>query len=148
MKSITLLLFSFLCLATNDLRAQNGTPDDTTKVQVVPPPPPAEEVFDVVEDEPTYPGGEEAMIAFIKENVIYPEEAITNNEEGKVYVRFVIEKDGSVTNVKVVRGVSPSLDAEAIRLVASMPKWNPGLHRGKPVRTNVVMPIVFKLSVD
>ena len=140
-------MLSMLFFTTNGLFAQNGTSDDTTKVQFVPPPPPPppDEVFDVVEQEPTYPGGDDAMEAYIKENVKYPEEAIKNKEQGKVYVRFVVEKDGSFSNVRIARGVSPSLDAEALRIVTAMPKWNPGLQRGRAVRTNVVLPIAFKL---
>lgn len=146
MKLLTLLMLSLQFFTTNGLFAQNGTSDDTTKVQAYPPPPPvAEPVFDFVEQEPSYPGGEEAMQAFIKENITYPEEAVKNKEQGRVYVKFVIEKDGSVSNVKVARGVSPSLDAEALRVIQSMPKWNPGMQRGKAVRTNVIVPIAFKL---
>lgn len=143
MKFLALFSFSMLFLTMNTVIAQNGTSDDTTKVQVVPPP--QEEVFDVVEKEPTYPGGEEAMQAYIKANIKYPEEAVKNKEQGRVYVKFIIEKDGSVSNVKIARGVSPSLDAEALRVIQAMPKWNPGTQKGKAVRTNVVVPIAFKL---
>lgn len=132
--------------------------DDQTKVSLAPPdvppppintappPPPAEEIFDVVEDEPGYPGGEEAMQKFIKTNIKYPEMSIQMGDQGKVFVRFVVEKDGSVSNVSVARGVTPELDKEAMRVVKTMPNWSPGKQRGRPVRTNVVIPIVFKLG--
>lgn len=111
-----------------------------------PPPPPADEIFDVVEDEPAFPGGEEAMQKFIKSNIKYPEMSIQMGDQGKVFVRFVVEKDGSISNVTIARGVTPELDKEAMRVVRNMPKWSPGKQRGRPVRTNVVIPIVFKLG--
>ena len=111
-----------------------------------PPPPPVDEIFDVVEDEPGFPGGEEAMQKFIKTNIKYPEMSIQMGDQGKVYVRFVVEKDGSISNVSIARGVTPELDREAMRVVKQMPKWSPGKQRGRPVRTNVVIPIVFKLG--
>lgn len=123
-----------------------------------PPPPPPDfstsspadeyegEIFDVVETEPQFSGGEMAMQDFIKKKVKYPEMAIQMGDQGKVYVRFVIEKDGSVTNVDIARGVTPELDKEAMRVIRMMPKWIPGKQRGKPVRTAVVVPIVFKLN--
>jgi protein TonB len=111
-----------------------------------PPPPPAEEIFDVVEEEPSFPGGEEAMQKFIKANIKYPEMSIQMGDQGKVFVRFVVEKDGSISNVTIARGVTPELDKEAMRVVKSMPNWSPGKQRGRPVRTNVVIPIVFKLG--
>lgn len=122
-----------------------------------PPPPPPEysssssginddPIFDVVEEEPVFSGGEKAMQEFIKGEVTYPEMAIQMGDQGKVYVRFVVEKDGRVTNVSIARGVSPQLDKEAMRVILMMPNWKPGLQRGVPVRTNVVVPIVFKLG--
>jgi protein TonB len=115
-------------------------------VTTAPPPPPAEEIFDVVEDEPGFPGGEEEMQKFIKSKVNYPEMSIQMGDQGKVYVRFVVEKDGSISNAKIARGVTPELDKEALRVVNQMPNWSPGKQRGRPVRTNVVIPIVFKLG--
>ena len=115
-------------------------------VTTAPPPPPVEEAFDVVEDEPLFPGGEEAMSRFIKTNIKYPEMSIQMGDQGRVFVRFVVEKDGSITNVTIARSVTPELDKEAQRVVKSMPNWSPGKQRGRPVRTNVVIPIVFKLG--
>lgn len=132
--------------------------DDQTKVSIappdVPPPPPStappapvqDEIFDVVEDEPGFPGGEEKMQLFIKSNIKYPDMSIQMGDQGKVYVRFVVEKDGSISNVSIARSVTPELDKEAMRVVKMMPNWSPGKQRGRPVRTNVVIPIVFKLG--
>lgn len=103
------------------------------------------EIFDVVENEPQFSGGENAMQDFIKKKVKYPEMAIQMGDQGKVFVRFVVEKDGSVTNVEIARGTTKELDLEAMRVIRTMPKWIPGKQRGKPVRTRVVVPIVFKL---
>lgn len=132
--------------------------DDQTKVSIAPPdvapppvstaptPPPADEIFDVVEEEPAFPGGEDKMQDFIKKNVKYPDMSVQMGDQGKVYVRFVVEKDGSITNVTIARGVTPELDKEAMRVVKMMPNWSPGKQRARPVRTNVVIPIVFKLG--
>ncbi len=135
----SIALFAFL-LAFNVSFGQNNAREDTTKVIVAPPP--AEEIYDVVEEEARFPGGEEAMRKFIMDNIQY---ATLKGEEGKVYVRFVVEKDGSISNVEIARGASPSLDAEALRVVKMMPNWTPGKHRGKAMRTRVVVPIVFTL---
>ncbi len=106
-----------------------------------------EEVFNfyVLEDQPMFPGGNEAITAWIAKNTTYPEIAKDNGITGKVFVQFVIEKDGSVTNVKVMRAVDPYLDKEAVRVVKSMPKWKPGKQRGKPVKVSFQVPINFKL---
>lgn len=102
------------------------------------------EVFVVVEDMPSFPGGN--VQKWIGKNVKYPVLAMENGIQGKVYIQFVIEKDGSITDVKVIRGVDASLDKEAIRVVQSMPKWKPGKQRGKAVRVSYTLPINFQLS--
>lgn len=102
------------------------------------------EVFVVVEDMPSFPGGN--VQKWIAKNVRYPVLAMENGIQGKVYIQFVIEKDGSVANVKVVRGVDASLDKEAVRVIKSMPKWKPGKQRNKPVRVSYTLPINFQLS--
>jgi TonB family protein len=86
-------------------------------------------------EEPVFPGGDEAMQKFIKDNLVYPAEDKEKGEQGKVYVRFVVEADGTITNVVIARGVSPSIDAEALRIVKMMPSWMPGKQRGRPVVT-------------
>ncbi len=102
------------------------------------------EIFMVVEDMPSFPGGN--VQKWIAKNVKYPVLAMENGIQGKVFIQFVIEKDGSITDVKVVRGVDSSLDKEAVRVVSSMPKWKPGKQRGKPVRVSYTLPINFQLS--
>lgn len=102
------------------------------------------EIFVVVEDMPQFPGGN--VQRWISKNVKYPILAQENGIQGKVFIQFVIEKDGSITDVKVMRGVDASLDKEAIRVVKSMPKWKPGKQRGKPVRVSYTLPINFQLS--
>ncbi len=101
--------------------------------------------FAVVEEKPTFPGGEAELLKFIAENTKYPEIAKENGIQGRVFVQFVIDKNGNVTNVTIARGVDPYLDAEAIRVVKMLPRWTPGKQRGKPVPVTFVVPINFKL---
>ena len=93
---------------------------------------------------PSFPGGN--VQKWIAKNVKYPVLAMENGIQGKVYIQFVIERDGSITDVKVLRGVDASLDKEAVRVVKAMPKWKPGKQRGKPVRVSYTLPINFQLS--
>ncbi|MBQ5533597.1 MAG: energy transducer TonB, partial [Bacteroidales bacterium] len=102
-------------------------------------------VFSVVEQEPEYPGGEEAMYKFLSDNLVYPKAAREKGIQGKVIVEFVVEKNGKISNVKAVKSVSPELDAEAIRVVSKMPKWKPGVQRGEKVRSRWRLPIHFQL---
>ena len=103
-------------------------------------------VYQIVEKMPQYRGGEEAMMKYVADNIKYPQEAKDKNISGRVFVSFVIEKDGSVNEVKVVRGIGGGCDEEAARVIKGMPKWEPGMQKGKPVRVNYMMPINFKLS--
>ena len=105
-----------------------------------------EEVVSAVEVDPEFPGGIEALYKYMADNVKYPEKAKADGTEGRVIVTFVIEKDGSVTNAKVLRGVSEEIDAEALRVVSAMPKWKPGTQLGTPVRVQYNLPIYFKLK--
>ena len=105
-----------------------------------------EEPFNVVEDMPAFPGGMEAMIQFLSSNIQYPADAQKQKVDGRVLVNFVVEKDGSITEVKVIKPAFPSLDAEAIRVVKAMPKWKPGYQRGQAVRVQFTMPINFSLK--
>ena len=100
-------------------------------------------VYDVVEQMPEFPGGMPAMIEFLQTNLNYPKDAKKQNVGGRILVMFVVEADGSISNVRVAKKVFPSLDAEALRVVKAMPKWNPGKEKGKPVRVNFTIPIVF-----
>ena len=95
---------------------------------------------------PQFPGGDEARVKYMIENVKYPETAKDKGVQGSVYVSFVVEKDGRITNTKVVKGVEKSLDTEAFRVVSAMPKWTPGKEKGKAVRVQFNMPIQFKLK--
>jgi len=104
------------------------------------------EIFTVVEEQPGYPGGEEARIGFLQSNIKYPEEAKELGIQGKVFVTFVVEVDGSITDVRVLRGIGGGCDEEAIRVVKSMPKWVPGKQRGVPVRVQFNLPIKFTLQ--
>lgn len=110
-----------------------------------PPPPPVEEIFSVVEEYPEYPGGYPAMMEFFKKNLHYPESAIENNIEGKCFVKFVVDKDGRIFDIRIVRGVPgcPECDREAIRAVKLMPKWKPAKNNGQIVRCYFNLPINF-----
>ena len=103
-------------------------------------------VFDVVEQMPSFPGGLSALNQYLSNNVKYPVVAQENGVQGRVVVSFVVERDGSITDVKVVRSVDPSLDREASRVVSSMPKWIPGKQNGSPVRVKYNVPVSFKLQ--
>jgi len=104
------------------------------------------EIFTVVEESPGFPGGDEARIKFLQNNIKYPQMARESNIQGTVYVTFVVEKDGKVTDVRVLRGIGGGCDEEAIRVIKAMPKWNAGKQRGKPVRVQFNMPIKFTLA--
>ena len=103
-------------------------------------------VFDVVEQMPSFPGGPSALMKYLSENVRYPVVAQENGVQGRVVVSFVVEKDGHITDVKVVRSVDPSLDKEAARVVKSMPSWIPGKQNGSAVRVKYNVPVSFKLQ--
>lgn len=104
------------------------------------------EIFTVVEEQPGYPGGEEARIGFLQQNIKYPEEAKELGIQGRVFVTFVVEVDGSISDVRVLRGIGGGCDEEAIRVVKAMPKWVPGKQRGVPVRVQFNLPIKFTLQ--
>ena len=108
----------------------------------------ADTVYNIVEQMPEFPGGEQAMMKFVAENVKYPQEAKDKNISGRVFVSFVVEKDGSVSNVKVLRGIGGGCDEEAARVISAMPKWKPGKQKGEPVRVSYQIPINFKLADD
>ncbi|NLU29601.1 MAG: energy transducer TonB [Bacteroidales bacterium] len=139
-----------------ETRIEINTEDDASKRQMeafVPPPPPkpkveevTEEIFVVVEEQPEFPGGNTAMMKFLSDNIKYPVIAQENGIQGRVITNFVVERDGSITDVQVVRGVDPSLDKEAIRVIQSMPKWKAGRQRGSAVRVRFTLPVVFRLQ--
>lgn len=104
------------------------------------------EIFTVVEKNPEYPGGDEALYQFIASNIQYPEAAKADGKGGMVYLTFVIETDGTISDVKVLRSPHPALGEEAVRVVRLMPKWKPGKQRGKKVRVQYNLPINFQLQ--
>jgi TonB family protein len=107
--------------------------------------PQEEVIFQVIEKQPEFPGGQAALMKFLSDNIQYPALALENNVQGRVVVQFVIQSTGEITDVEVVRGVSPSLDREAIRIVQAMPNWIPGEQRGQKVNTRYTLPIAFRL---
>lgn len=105
-----------------------------------------DEVFTMVETMPKFPGGQAGLLQYLARSIKYPVIAQKSKEQGKVIIQMVIGKDGSLSNIKVLRSVSPSLDAEAIRVVGNMPKWEPGMQKGQPVSVKYTIPIVFRLQ--
>lgn len=103
-------------------------------------------IFVVAETMPSFPGGDQALFKFLSENVKYPVIAQENNIQGRVICQFVVNRDGSIVDVEVVRSVDPSLDREAIRVIKSMPNWTPGKQRGKTVRVKFTLPVNFRLQ--
>ena len=136
----------------DDLDIMDTEADDNTVIDVAPViQQEAEEeeeaqVFFIVENMPEFPGGELALRKFIANAINYPVIAQENGIQGKVYVNFVVDKDGSVIQAKIARGVDSSLDKEALRVVNSLPKWKPGMQRGKPVKVSYTVPISFVLQ--
>ena len=134
---------------------QEGS-DDADKFQAVaeqvvvkepdPEPVKEEEIFVAVEQQPEFPGGTASLMNWLASNVRYPQMALENGISGRVIVKFVVEKDGSVSGVTLVRGVDKDLDREAIRVVKSMPKWQPGKNNGQAVRCYFNLPVNFKLA--
>ena len=119
------------------------------KEVIAQPEPPKEEetkVFDVVEQMPSFPGGPSALFEYLSKNIKYPVVAEENGVQGRVIVTFVVEKDGSITDVRVVKSVDPSLDKEAQRVVKSMPRWIPGKQNGSAVRVKYTVPVTFRLQ--
>ena len=106
----------------------------------------SDEIFMVVEDQPEPQGGMQAFYEFVGKNMKYPSQARRMGVEGKVFVQFVVDKDGSLSDVKAIKGIGAGCDEEAVRVVKSAPKWKPGKQRGKAVRVRMVLPITFKLG--
>ncbi|RYZ95276.1 MAG: energy transducer TonB [Sphingobacteriaceae bacterium] len=106
------------------------------------------EIFTAVENPPEFPGGIAKFYAYLRDNTKYPALERENNVQGKVFVSFVVEKDGALTDVKVTRGVSSGIDAEAIRVLKKSPRWKPGIQNGRPVRVQYSVPVAFTLQGD
>jgi len=107
---------------------------------------PEQHIFEIVEDMPEFPGGMGACLAFLGNNIKYPVVAQENGISGRVVVAFVVNQDGSIVDIEIMRSIDPSLDKEAMRVVATMPKWTPGRQRGKPVRVKFNVPVTFRLQ--
>ncbi len=105
-----------------------------------------QEIFTVVESMPEFPGGMGALMTYLAKNIKYPPLAKESGIQGKVFINFVVEPDGSISNVKVLRGIGGGCDEEAVRVVKNMPKWKPGMQRGKPVRVSFNLPVKFTLQ--
>jgi len=103
-------------------------------------------MFDVVEEMPSFTGGQGALMAYLSNNIVYPKKAMENGVQGRVICTFVVERDGSITDVKVSRSVDPLLDKEAVRVLSKMPKWTPGKQKGEPVRVKYTVPVTFRLQ--
>ena len=108
----------------------------------------ADVVFEeeIIENMPDFPGGQAALMQYLAKNIKYPTIAQENGTQGRVIVQFVVNKDGSIVDAKVVRSVDPYLDKEALRVINTMPKWKPGMQRGKPVRVKFTVPVMFRLQ--
>lgn len=122
--------------AQSDAKATTKTNDATAE----------EEVFLIVEQEAEFPGGLDALSKYLSANLTYPQEARDANVEGKVIVQFVIEKNGKVSNIKVLRDIGSGCGEEAVRVIKGMPRWKPGQQRGKPVRCQFTLPVNFQLQ--
>lgn len=153
MKKI-ITLSALLVLLGSNLRAQNvvnptNEKDNITILQAVGDDSTVsdkEKVYQVVEQQPSFPGGREELFKYLAYNVRYPIDAAKNKIEGRVLVTFVVEHDGSISNVNVANSVYPSLDKESIRVVSGMPKWIPGKANGKTIRVKYTIPITFRLN--
>ncbi len=130
------------CAATLLAHNNNESP------QVVEAIAPANEIYTIVEQMPEFPGGQSALMNYLSSNIKYPEECRKMGVEGKVFIKFIVDKLGNITNVQILRGVPDGqlLEKEAIRVVQSMPKWSPGKQLGKPVDVFFTLPIAFKLN--
>ena len=135
------MIFAISCKQVNDPVAPPPPPPPPTELSVT-----VDEVFTIVENMPQYTGGDEARMKFLIANIKYPESAKQEGLQGTVYVSFVVEKDGQIANVKILRGIGKACDDEAFRVVSAMPKWIPGKQKGQAVRVQFNMPIKFTLA--
>lgn len=135
---------ALLLLGTQIITIKSATASETT--ETTPPPSTDEEVFEYTDNMPAFPGGMNEMMKWLSDNVVYPKEAVDKNIQGRVMIRFIVEKNGSISSTKVVHSVNELLDAEALRVVNAMPKWEPGTKNNKAVRVRFTLPIQFRLS--
>lgn len=133
------------CMAVTNAQNKYTVPADTAVIDV-PEDSINAEVFEFCEIAPSFPGGEAALFRWLNLNIKYPDAACNAGIQGKVIVSFVVERDGSVSDIRLLRRKHPALDGEACRLVGSMPRWIPGQNNGQPVRARYSLPITFKLQ--
>jgi len=133
---------------TVQVKEKDAQPAATGTIATIDETRPQEEVFSIVEEMPQFPGGQEAFVKYLAKNIKYPLKEKEAKVEGKVFVTFIVEKDGTITNVKVLKGVpdGQGLDAEAVRVISSMPGWKPGKQNGRAVRVSMNQPIKFSLQ--
>ena len=129
-KQIVMLVLAVLC--STSAMAQTVVEDDA--------------IFVVAENAPEFPGGEDSLYAYIARNIVYPEAAKKEKIEGRVFVTFVIEKDGQVSSAKILRDIGGGCGEEVLRVIRTMPKWKPGTQDGKPVRVQFNLPVAFELQ--
>lgn len=147
---VTLPVLAVMLVANTNATAKEQLAENNSEAKILTDaikdvPQSKDSIYENPEVMPVFPGGDAAMIEFLQKNMVYPENAKKKGITGKVFVGFVVEANGSITDVKVLRGFDKECDAEAVRLVKLMPKWKPGSDKGKPVRVSFVMPFNFKL---
>ncbi len=142
MKSKNLLTFVCLCffMSTSALFAQKENEMDSVPIAET------NEIFVYAEVQPDFPGGKAAYQAYLNENLVYPEDALAKKIQGTVYVRFVVEKDGSISQVETLGEIGGGCDQEAVRLIKSVPKWNTGVQKGFIVRSWFTLPVTFLIE--
>ena len=128
MKKLFLIMF-FMAFVSANAYSQSDDSDNA--------------VYSMVDERAQFPGGQNEMLKYLQENLQYPEAAKANNVHGRVFVKFIVERDGSLSDIKVMKGIGSGCDEEAIRLIQSMPKWKPGKNKGKEVRTSMTVPVNF-----
>ena len=128
MKKLFLIMF-FMAFVSVNAYSQSDDSDNS--------------VYSMVDERAQFPGGQNEMLKYLQENLQYPEAAKANNVHGRVIVKFIVERDGSLSDIKVMKGIGSGCDEEAIRLIQSMPKWKPGKNKGKEVRVSMMVPVNF-----
>jgi protein TonB len=134
------MILAMIILTNKRIQAQNNNVDSNTVKKS------SFTCYMIVEEIPSYPGGDEARIKFIQDNLQYPIVAKQNNIQGTVYVKFMVEANGTISDINILKGIGGGCDEEALRVVKIMPKWLPGSQNGKPTKIYFNMPIIFKLD--
>ncbi len=146
MKKLSLLLMVVFCLACEDDLAIQPNGEDLQVAEIITETEEESEIFHIVEDMPTFPGGKDAYYKYLAENINYPEQAKNLGIEGRVFLTFIVNEDGSLSDLTLVRGIGAGCDEEALRVYMESPNWIPGKQRGKTVKTKVQAAVTFKLN--